>query len=137
MTEDILSYYVCSEPFLHAVIYLDCTFSLLVELLNGVNLSALCIVAHKAACHAATLSKAFLKSLKTWYCTDLLMLEDSQRILRSKIYSVVLLPALNPACSIAIISLAWGFKLVQDEFQHNSAQMINEVDNNSCMGCLL
>ena len=27
----------CSEPFSHAVIHLDCTFSLVVELLNGVN----------------------------------------------------------------------------------------------------
>ena len=25
------------------------------------------MVAHKAACHVTTLSKAFLKSLKTWY----------------------------------------------------------------------
>ena len=27
-----------------------------------------------------------------------------------------------------------GFKLVQDEFQHNFAQMTDEADNNSYMG---
>ena len=44
----------------------------------------------------------------------LLMLEVlyfSHRILRLKICSVVLLPALNPACSSAIISSACGLSL--------------------------
>ena len=44
------------------------------------------------------------------------------------ICSVVHLPALNPACSSAIISLAWGFKPVQDEFQYNFARMNDEAD---------
>ena len=64
------------------------------------------MVAHKAACH--TLSKAFLKSVKT----DYRLLEVlSHRTLRLKICSVVLLPALNPACSSASISSAWGLSL--------------------------
>ena len=41
----------------------------------------------------------------------------------------------NQACSSAIISLAWGFKPVQDELQHNFARMTDEADNNSNMGC--
>ena len=39
-----------------------------------------------------------------------------------KICSVVLLPALNPACSSAIISSAW------DDFQHDCARMTDEAD---------
>ena len=35
-------------------------------------------------------------------------------MLRLKICSVVLLPALNPACSSAIISSAWGLSLFSD-----------------------
>ena len=62
------------------------------------------MVAHKAACH--TLSKAFLKSMKTWYRFCWCWRYFSHRILRLKICSVVLLPALNPACSSAIISSA-------------------------------
>ena len=47
----------------------------------------------------------------------LLMLEAfSHRILRLKICSVVLLPALNPACSSAIISSAWGLSLFKITF---------------------
>ena len=58
------------------------------------------IVPHKTACN--TLSKVFLKSVKI-----LLMLEVpfSHRIRRLKICSVVLLPALYPTSSSAIISL--------------------------------
>ena len=52
------------------------------------------MVAHKAACH--TLSKAFLKSMKTWYRLCSYWRYFSHRILRLKICSVVLLPALNP-----------------------------------------
>ena len=47
----------------------------------------------------------------------LLVLEVfSHRILRLKICSVVLLPALNPACSSAIISSAWGLSLFKITF---------------------
>ena len=40
----------------------------------------------------------------------------THRIVRLKICSVVLLPALNPACSSAIISSAWGFSLFKMTF---------------------
>ena len=45
-----------------------------------------------------------------------LMLEVLFRILRLKICSVVLLSALNPACSSAIISSAWGLSLFKMNF---------------------
>ena len=50
-------------------------------------------------------------------------------ILRLKICSVVLLPALNPACSSAIISSAWGLSLFQMTFQHDFARMTDETDS--------
>ena len=38
MTEDILALLrLCSEPFSYAAIHLDCTCSLVIELLNGAN----------------------------------------------------------------------------------------------------
>ena len=73
------------------------------------------MVAHKAACH--TLSKAFLESMKTWYRICWCWRYFSHRILRLKICSVVLLPALNPACSSAIISSAWGLSLFKITFK--------------------
>ena len=72
------------------------------------------MVAHKAACH--TLSKAFLKSMKTWYRFCWCWKYFSHRILRLKICSVVLLPALNPACSTAIISSTCGLSLFKITF---------------------
>ena len=39
------------------------------------------MVAHKAACHASTLSKAFLKSIKIWYRSadfEVLFTQDSE-----------------------------------------------------------
>ena len=88
------------------------------------------MVAHKAACH--TLSKAFLKPMKTWYRFCWCWRYFSHRILRLKICSVVLLPALNPACSSAIISSACffslGFKPIQDNVQHDFAGMTDEAD---------
>ena len=74
------------------------------------------MVAHKAACQ--TLKKAFLKSMKT--VEDLLMLEiffrENSYV---KIYSVVRLPALKPACSSAMIS-ACGFNLFSMIFSMTS-----------------
>ena len=67
------------------------------------------MVAHKAACH--TLSNAFLKSMKTWYKFCWCWRYFSHRILRLNICSVALLPAMNTACSSAIISSAWGLSL--------------------------
>ena len=46
---------------------------------------------------------------------EVLFTQDS-RILRLKICSVVLLPALNLACSSAIISSAWGLSLFKITF---------------------
>ena len=46
-----------------------------------------------------------------------------------KICSVVLLLALNPACSSAIIFSVWGFRHIQDDFQHDLARMTDEADS--------
>ena len=46
-----------------------------------------------------------------------------------KICSMVLLLALNPACSSAIISSVWGLSPFQDDFQHDFARMTDEVDS--------
>ena len=62
----------------------------------------------KAACQ--TLSKAFLKSMKIWHTSCWCRRYFSQRICRLKICSVVLSPALKPACSSVMIS-AYGFNL--------------------------
>ena len=52
----------------------------------------------------------------------LLVLEVlSHRFLRLKVCSVVLLPALNAACSSTIISSALEVKPFQDNFQHDFA----------------
>ena len=67
------------------------------------------MVAHKAACQ--TLSKAFLKSLKTWKRSCWCWRYFSHRMYRLKIYSVVFLPALKPACSSAMTFSACGFNL--------------------------
>ena len=58
-------------------------------------------VSHKAACQ--TLSKAFLNSMKAWWRFCWCWRYFSQRIHRLKICSVVLLPALKPASSSAMI----------------------------------
>ena len=42
---------------------------------------------------------------------------------------MVLLPALNPTCSSAIISLAGGFKPIQNDFWHDFARMPDEADS--------
>ena len=42
---------------------------------------------------------------------------------------MVLLPALNPACSSAIISSVWGFKPIHDDFQQDFARMTDEADS--------
>ena len=72
------------------------------------------MVALKAACH--TLSKAFLKSIKTWYRFCWCRRYFSLGILRLKICSVALLLTLNPTCSSAIISLACGLSLFKMTF---------------------
>ena len=67
------------------------------------------MVAHKAACQ--TLSKVFLKSMKTWWRSCWCWRYFSQRIRRLKICSVVLLPALKPACSSAMILSVCDYSL--------------------------
>ena len=67
------------------------------------------MVAHKAACQ--TLSKALLKSKKTWLKSCWCWRYFSHRMSRLKICSVVLLPALKPACSSAMIFFTYGFNL--------------------------
>ena len=67
------------------------------------------MVAHKAACQ--TLSKAFLKSMKTWYRSCWCWRYFSQRIRRLKIRSVMLILALEPACTSAMIFSACSFNL--------------------------
>ena len=52
------------------------------------------------------------------------------QILRLKICSVVLLLALNPACSSTIISSAWGLSLFKMTFSmHDFARMADEADS--------
>ena len=58
------------------------------------------MVTHKAACQ--TLSKAFLKSIKTSWRSCWCWRYFLQKIHMLKICSVVLLPALKPACSSAM-----------------------------------
>ena len=67
------------------------------------------MVAHKAACK--TLSKDFLKPLKTEYRSCWYWKYFSQRIRRLKVCSVVLLPAVKPACSSVMIFSACDFNL--------------------------
>ena len=67
------------------------------------------MVTQKAACE--TLSKAFLESMRTWYRSCWCLRYLSQRILKLKICSVVLLPALEPACSSAMVFSACHFNL--------------------------
>ena len=55
----------CSEPFSYAAIHLDLSKSCSMVRTRFALIMFFCMVAHKAACH--TLSKAFLKSVKTWY----------------------------------------------------------------------
>ena len=42
---------------------------------------------------------------------------------------VVLLPALNPACSFSNYFLSVGFKPIQDDFQHDFARMTDEAES--------
>ena len=69
------------------------------------------MVAHKVACQ--TLSKAYVKSMKTWQMSCQCWRYFSQRIRRLKIcfVLVVLIPVLKPAYSSAMIFSACGFDL--------------------------
>ena len=84
------------------------------------------MVAHKAACH--TLSKAFLKSMKTWY--RLLMLE----VLFTQDSNVEDLfcgasSGSEPSLFFSNYLFMLGFKPIQDDFQHDFARMTDEADS--------
>ena len=72
------------------------------------------MVVHKAACH--TLSKAFFEIYEGMVQILLMSEVFSHRILKLEICSVVLLPAMNPACSLEIISSAWDLSLFKPAF---------------------
>ena len=74
------------------------------------------MVAQKAAWQ--TLSKAFLKSMKTWYRSCWCWRYFSHRMSRLKICSVVLLPALKPACDDL---LRLWLQSVEYDLQHDFA----------------
>ena len=103
----------CPEPVSYAAVEEDGTSGLVIEvLMTRIRLVLMLnffMVAHKAACQ--TLSKAFLKSMKIWLRSCWRWRYFSHRMRRLKICSVVLLPALKPACSSAIIFSACGFNL--------------------------
>ena len=67
------------------------------------------IMFHRAWCY--TRSKAFFKSTNTWYTSLWCCWYFSQSMHRLKIYSVVLIPSLKPACSSAMMFSACGFCL--------------------------
>ena len=83
------------------------------------------MVAHKSACQ--TLSKAFLRSMKTCYRSQWCWRYFSQRIHRLKICFMVLLPALKPACSSVMIFSACGFNLFS-MILHDFAWVADEAD---------
>ena len=73
------------------------------------------MVAHKAACH--TLSKAFLKSMKTWYRLEVLFTQD---------YEVEDLfcgasSGSEPSLFFSNYFFSLGVKPIQDNFQHDFA----------------
>ena len=59
----------------------------------------------------------------------------SQRILKLKVCSVVLLPALKPACSSAMILSACGFNLFR-MIQHDFTWMADEADRSAVLALL-
>ena len=68
-----------------------------------------------------------LKSMKTWQRFCWCWRYFSQRIRRLKICSVVLFPALKPACSLAMIS-ACGPQSVQNDLQHDCGTLYRAVE---------
>ena len=78
------------------------------------------MVAHKAACHVATLSNAFMKSLKTW---------DRSADVGGTFHTFSKIDDLScgdpfdsePGLFFSKYVSGMGFKPVQDDFQHNFA----------------
>ena len=86
------------------------------------------MMAHKAACH--TLSKAFLKSMKTWYVQILLKLQvvftqDSE--IEDLFCGAS--SGSEPSLFFSNYFFSLGFKPIQDDFQHDFARMTDEADS--------
>ena len=80
------------------------------------------MVAHKTAYH--TLSKAFLKSTKTWYRFCRCWTHDS------KVEDLFCgaSSGSEPSLFFSNYFFSLGFKLIQDDFQHDFARMTDEAD---------
>ena len=93
----------CSEPVSYAAVEEDGTSGLVIDVFDDSDkVGAEFILLHgcpQAARHAPL--KAFLVSMKTWSRSCWCWRYFSQRILRLKICSVVLFPALKPAFSLS------------------------------------
>ena len=83
-------------------------------------------VAHKAACH--TLSKAFLKSMKTCMVQILLMLEVllTQDSKVEDLFSGASFGS-EPSLFFSNYFFSLGFKPIQDDFQHDVARMTDDA----------
>ena len=92
------------------------------------------MVAHKAACQI--LSKAFLKSMKIWQRSCWCWRYFSQRIRRLKICSVVLLPALKPACSSAMILSVCDYSLFSMIFSMTLLGWLMKADRSVVLALL-
>ena len=89
------------------------------------------MVAHRAACH--TLSKAFLKSMKT-YVQILLMLKVLFRQ-DSKVEDLFCgaSSGSEPSLFFSNYFFSLGFKPIQVDFQHDFARMADEADSSEVL----
>ena len=103
----------CSETVFYVAVEEDCTCGIIIEVFDDSDkISVDGILYHgcpKAACWV--LSKAFVKSMKTWWRFCWCWSYFLQSILKLTICSVVFLPALKPDCSSAMMFSACGFNL--------------------------
>ena len=83
------------------------------------------MVSHKAACHI--LSKAFLKSMKTWYRFCCCWRYFLHRILRLKICGAS--SGSEPSLFFSNYFFSLGLKPIQDDFQHDFARMTDKADS--------
>ena len=81
------------------------------------------MVAHKAACH--TLSKAFLKSMKTMADVGGIFTQDS------KVEDLFCgaSSGSEPSLFFSNYFFSLGFQPIQDDFQHDFARMTDEADS--------
>ena len=94
-----------------------------------------CMVAHKAACQI--LSKAFLKSTKTWQRPCGCWRYFSPRILRLKIFSVVLTPSCSEACLFfSNDRLRLRLQSVQYDRQYDFTWVADEADRSVVLALL-